>query len=397
MSGAGRLLHAGASFALVLAAAGAAAQPASVSGGDPIRCWWRTSSGSVAIGEPFTASLTCAVRADPTTDVVLDESRLAAAAIQLSPFEILDGSHPADLRTATHRFLQYHYTLRLISRDAIGRDIAFPDIQLSYRVHTRAAGDAVEGRDRTYVLPGQQVRVLSLVPLGTDDIRDGAEASFAQVESLRFRARAFELAALALAALSLIVAAPAVLRLVRGRSQVEADVPRGPRPSDVLAAVSRSLARVAEQKAGGWTADLVARALVAGRLTSGVALDRPVSRQPYVQGRDVPAERLLVGRRWLRRVEETVSSATTETDLGAAIQLLPLTTPAPRRQALEDLRAALAVFTSTLYGASFEPDASALDEALTAVRQSTDRERREHRWPRSWWPASDRPKAGSRG
>lgn len=391
-----RRLRDAVSFALVLAwSPGVAAQPAPPADGDPIRCWWRTSAGAVAIGEPFTASLTCALRADPAADVVLDESRLSAAAIQLAPFEILDGSHPADLRTSTHRFLQYHYTLRVISRDAVGRDIAFPDIQLGYRVQTRAGGDAVEGRDRTYVLPGQQVRVLSLVPIGTDDIRDGADESFTQVERLRFRARAFELTALALAALGLIVAAPAVLRLVRGSSRAAADRERGPSPTDVLAAVSRHLTEIARQKAGGWTADLVARALVAGRLTAAVALDRPVSQQPHPRGRAVPAERLLVGQRWPRRAETTVSSATTPSDLGAAIDSLPLTTPAERRQGLEDLHAALAVLTSALYGAPFDPDGPALDGAFAAVRQSHKQARRAHGWPRSWWPA-DRRHAGSR-
>jgi hypothetical protein len=371
-------------LATALAGAGAAVAGAQQEDAtEPIRCWWRTSAGAVAVGEPFAASITCAVRADEAIDVVLDESRLPAAVIQLAPFEILDGSHPADLRTATHRFLQYHYTLRVISRDAIDRDIAFPDIHLSYRVQTRAGGDTVDGRDRTYVLPGQSVRLLSLVPIAADDIRDSADQSFARVEALRFRARALELTALALVALGLIVAGPAVLRLVRRPLPHEHLRPSGPHASHVLASVTRTLDEITRQKAGGWTPELVARALAAARLTAAITLGRGVSRRPHVHGRDVPLERLLVRRGLFRRTETTVATPVTPADLDRALAALPLTAPAERRQGLEDLRAALAAFSTAVYGPTFEPDDAALDEALAAAQRSTTRARQAHRWLRS--------------
>ena len=53
---------------------------------DPIRCWWRTSQGAVSIGEPFDATLTCAARDQVATRTVADETRLAAAVIQLTTF-----------------------------------------------------------------------------------------------------------------------------------------------------------------------------------------------------------------------------------------------------------------------------------------------------------------------
>ena len=41
---------------------------------DPIRCWWRTSTGAVHIGEQFDVSLTCAVLETEAVSVVVDES-----------------------------------------------------------------------------------------------------------------------------------------------------------------------------------------------------------------------------------------------------------------------------------------------------------------------------------
>ena len=109
---------------------------------DPIRCWWRTSAGAVVIGESFQATLTCAAREQESVRTVPDESRLSAATIQLSPFEILGGSHPPDVRRGSRRFFQYDYQLRIISRDAIGQDVNVPSVTVSYRVHSRVGAAA---------------------------------------------------------------------------------------------------------------------------------------------------------------------------------------------------------------------------------------------------------------
>src|SRR5262245_16172667 len=82
---------------------------------DPIRCWWRTSTGAVHVGEPFSLVLTCAVIENESTRVVPEERQLDPIATQLPPFETLGGSHPADLRSGARRFFQYQYTLRLMS------------------------------------------------------------------------------------------------------------------------------------------------------------------------------------------------------------------------------------------------------------------------------------------
>ena len=61
---------------------------------DPIRCWTRTSAGAVRIGEPFAYMLTCAVIETEAVQVVADESRLGITVVQMTPFEVVGGTHP---------------------------------------------------------------------------------------------------------------------------------------------------------------------------------------------------------------------------------------------------------------------------------------------------------------
>ena len=353
-----------------------------------LRCWWRTSVGAVAVGEPFEATITCAARDGNSVRVVPDESRLQPTAIQLAPFDVLDGSHPADLRTATHRFFQYRYTLRIIGADVIGRDAKFPDIQVHYRVHDRVAGDAVEGRDRVYLLPGQPVRVLSLVPLEAEDIRDSSNADFGTITGLRFRARALRLTSILLAALGLLVLTSALLRLVRRRAPAPERTESPVLPRAVLGQALVELTEVRRQSANGWTTDLVARAASAARIAAAIGLGRTMAHHKHVRGTLVPAGSLLCTRGWLRREDFVVSSSVTPGEVGQRTQQLP-TRLAARRNALERLQRSLVTQTRALYAASSDLDGSALDDAVTEALAATQSLRRAHAWPSGWF--------GSRG
>src|SRR5436853_2896106 len=156
---------------LLLVAAGshAAAQDVST---DPLQCWWRTSAGGVRVGEAFSVVLTCAVLETDAATVVVDQSRLEPSVVQFAPFEVLGGSHGVDLRTAERRFFQYEYRLRLIAETMFGKDAALPETKISYRVQSKVGKNtAIQGRDLTYLLPPQSVKVLSLVPADAADIR----------------------------------------------------------------------------------------------------------------------------------------------------------------------------------------------------------------------------------
>ena len=350
---------------LTLAAAPAAAQT------DPIRCWWRTSEGAVALGEPFAASLTCAARDQNDVRTVPDESRLGAAVLQLAPFEVVGGSHPSDLRSPTHRFFQYHYSLRIIDPDAIGQDAKFPELQIAYRVDAFVNGEWVEGRGRGYVVPAGSVRVLSLVPVDATDIRDSDGASFARVETLRFRARALEIAAFALVALGLFIGGPAASALVRRTRPSSVDAQGAVAHRVVLRTAHAELARVEQEARAGWTSDLVSRGLAALRIAGAALLARPVAQHP--NGSGAPSEgRLLASVGLLRRRSVQISSALTPLEMQAAVTALPATATATRRQVVEDLHHALHVFTAALYGTA-DFDAATLDRSLASARSAAER------------------------
>src|SRR6478735_611120 len=156
-----------------LAVAGAASASAQTVQTDPLQCWWRTSAGAVRVGEPFTVVLTCAVLETDAATVVVDQSRLEPSAVQFAPFEVLGGSHGADLRSDQRRFFQYEYRLRLIADGVFGKDVALPETKISYRVQSKVGQKtSLQGRDQTYMMPAQSMRVLSLVPADAADIRD---------------------------------------------------------------------------------------------------------------------------------------------------------------------------------------------------------------------------------
>jgi hypothetical protein len=336
---------------------------------DPIRCWWRTTTGAVAIGERFDAALTCAVREQETTRTVPDETRLAAAVVQLAPFEVLGGSHPADLRSPTHRFFQYEYSLRIINRDVVGRDATFPDLQIPYRVHTLSNGEWIAGRDRVYVIPAHAVRVLSLVPVDATDIRDTGSAGFATIDALRFRARVFDIAGYALLLLGVIVATPALVSLARRRRVAgETDRREVPRRA-LLRAVEAELSTITRESGGGWSADLVARALSALRLAAAIAVGRAVAWRPLHP--DGAAAGLVVSRGLWRKHAVEVSSAITATDLLSWRAARAAALSAEKVSALDELIAGIQALSTAAYREQFHTDG--LDEVFATARRAAAR------------------------
>ena len=59
-----------------------------------------------------------------------------------------------------------------------GKDVALPETKISYRVQSKVGQKtSLQGRDQTYMLPAQSMRVLSLVPADATDIRDTSSAT----------------------------------------------------------------------------------------------------------------------------------------------------------------------------------------------------------------------------
>ena len=356
---------------------------------DPIRCWWRTSTGAVRTGAPFSLDLTCAVLENEAVQVVPDESRLGGNVIQMAPFEVVDSSHPSDLYSGQRRFFQYHYSLRIISPDAIGKDVHIPDLAIQYRVNSRLAGNAaLQGRDLVYLLPPQTIRVLSMVPADADDVRDASGEAFGGAESLENRARVLEVVALTLVALGSFMVLLTLVRLARGARRTK---PVGERVmtsrrlvrlvADELSAVQRDAERL------GWDGARIERALAAARVAAAIAMDRRVS-QSVADSNAEPGEGRLVAHgvrgRGHRRTSWVSSSITAE-DLAREITRSGSSGDPTTRQTLERLQGALATFGRSHYGQDPAVDRRDLDAALEDAAEAARRLRARHTWLREYF------------
>jgi hypothetical protein len=266
---------------------------------EPITCWWRTTTSAVRTGEPFGLTLTCSVVETESTKIVPDQSRLDAAVVQLPPFEVLGGSHPGDLKTPGKRFFQYDYRLRVISEGTFGADVMIPPLEISYRVESKvSSGDSVQGRDQTYTLPRAAIRVISLVPDETTDIREAPASLFTEIESRMSRANLFQTLAAVLFTLAGVVVILALLTLVRSRSSKTTVARALLSDRAILKAVSNELADVQRESRGGWSPELAGRALAALRIAATYAIGRKVGQRPIANGATALDGQLRIGGRF---------------------------------------------------------------------------------------------------
>ena len=376
------LLPGGQHFSAAAAVAAAAQEPGGI---DPIRCWWQSSAGAITIGESFDVVLTCAVIETESMQVVPDESRLGVASIQMAPFEILGGSHPEDAHRLQRRFFQYHYQLRLISADAIGRDVNVPALAIPYRVHTRVGpAAALEGRDLNYLMPTLPIKVLSLVPKEAIDIRDGSDASLGAVESLRFRSSLFQILAIALGAMAAVMVAIGLIPLARGARQ--AGVIESDRLPDraVASHAARALADAqAAAAVDGWTDEAVARALASLRVIAALAIRQPVSEKVLAATAPVPEGRLAVSHGRVRTRRASVSSPVTAADVAVFASKLDDSVSLMHRHHLAGLQSALTDLTAALYRQTPARDAATVNEAVRhALEVASNLQRERNAWGR---------------
>jgi hypothetical protein len=345
---------------------------------DPIRCWWRTSAGAVRIGEVFDVALTCAVLDNEAVQVVPDESRLGVAVAQMAPFEVVGGEHPPDLRSDGRRFFQYLYRVRIISPDAIGRDIPLPTLTIHYTINSRVAeSTSVQGRDLSYLLPNQVVRITSMVPSDAADIRDAGGADFGEVERFSFRASVLDviaLSAVALGALMVIIVIAGLARRVARRTPASEQTLA---PRALIGAAATELNAVQrERESGGWSPALTSRALAATRLAATCALGRNASQRLADSASGAGDGRLLTAK-GLRTKSRVVSGSATAHDMARAISSAK---DAGRTGMLEGFRDALGLFSSAQYGRTDAADQAALDRALSAAVSATAQVKAEHSW-----------------
>ena len=375
---------------MMMGASRVSAQP--TRSADPLQCWWRTSTGAIRIGEQFSIVLTCAVLETEAATVVVDQSRLEPSVVQFAPFEVLGGSHGADLRRDDRRFFQYEYRARLIAENQFGKDVSLPETKLSYHIQSNVGQKtALQGRDQSYILPPLSLRVLSLVPADATDIRDTPSVTFQDIDQRGFRANLLTVIGGVLFALAALLTLLALVRLLaRFRKPAEAST-RLLSDSAALRAAGRELAAVRRQREdGGWTPDLAGRALAALRVAGAYAVGRRASLMPAavqssaaspdgLQGAE-EAGRLIVRTGWPRARRVAVSGAITPQSVGRDRIRRTGTAGFTGSELYESLEQALAALTAAQYGRNGKLDDSALDQALDTGGQVLKRARLDQIW-----------------
>jgi hypothetical protein len=369
--------------------------PAQMISLDPVQCWWRTSTGSIRVGETFSVLLTCGVLETESATVVVDQSKLEPSVIQFPPFEVIGGSHGADLRTDQRRFFQYEYRLRLVAENLFGKDVALPETKISYRVQTHVGQKtSLEGRDQTYILPAQSIRLLSLVPGDAADIRDATGETFTDVDQRAFRANLFVVVGGVLFALAALVALIALVRAAARYRKPGTATDHLVADGRILRAVGSELAAVQRlREAGGWSPDLAGRALAAMRVAGTYALGQTASQTRTAASAEANEGQLMLWSGWPRGQRIAVSGSATAqlvsreiarhaTNGGNGAQrAFSLGGSAKwNGQLLEPLHQALADLSSAQYGRDGKFDESALDQAMTSGADIVRRLKRQQSW-----------------
>ena len=332
---------------------------------DALRCWRRLGQNTVYVGERFTMTVTCSAVETDRARTLVDEVALEPATIEVDPFEVIDGEHYEDIRTGPFRFFQYLYTLRVINETNFGEDVEIPALELSYRIERRVGTDpALVGRELTYILPAEPVRVLSLVPRDLVDIRELAPTTFGDAQARTFRANALTLAAALLGILALgMVALGAARIMLRRRGNAGPVEKRLPLSSIVGRAVDE-LASVRETiTQDEWSVESAGRALTALRIGASVALKGQVVQHVINAGKPVHDGELRLRQGVFRRKTVVVSSGLTAATLKdpTGVGEEP---PIAARKTIDALGQAIATFTAARYGRDGSLATAELTQAL---------------------------------
>jgi hypothetical protein len=286
-----------------------------------------------------------------------------------------------DIRDAPWRYIQYEYTVRLIAEGLFEKDINLPSVKLTYHIQSSEGGGST-GRDQAYQLPPMPMHIASLVPQKVTDIRDTTMNTFSDIESRRVRSTGeFVAAAIAFGFAVVLLG----LAAVRVASRYRVRTPASERKlglSAVLRGVLREASRVKSDAEGGWTPELVARALTVLRIGGAVALNRPVA-QAIVESPGVPHEGQLVLRRGLFKPRRAlVSNATTPGTIARALTSAHGRPLNARTEALlKELEESLAVLSVARYGREGRLDRTALDTAFENGVDAIKKLRVAKMWP----------------
>jgi hypothetical protein len=345
---------------------------------EPIRCWWKADRTAVRVGERFGLVLTCAViEAGPIT-VVPVLNQLEPGALSITPFEVVGGTRADDVVAPPWRYVQFDYTVRMLSDGFFGQDVTIPGITVTYNLQT-AGG--TQGRDQTYALPSLPMRILSLVPRSASDIRDASGQTFATIASRRFRSSLALVLAWVTFAFAAVLAVFALVRVAGHLRATKAEAARKLPVPSVLGGCLDALSEVASDASrAGWSPELARRAVAALRIAGAVALDRQVA-QDFAGPDAVEREgQVTVRRGWLRPQRVLLSASTTAKVITSQLGNNRHVRPGARAR-LESIAVALSVLSAASYGRTDAADPSALDAAVDTSRDVIRGLRTSARWP----------------
>ena len=344
-------------------------------GVEAFQCWRRIGKSAVHVGEQFDMMLTCSVVETDVARAVPDLAWFEPETLTVSPFEVLQGERFRDIVRTPRRFFQYRYSLRIIGEDYFGLDVELPALEVKYRIERSVEGRAfVEGRELTYVLPPESLRVLALVPASVTDIRELPIETFGDVETRLFRANATSIAAAAAAFFAVVVLLIAVVQARRewgGKA-----TPTDGQMSEWLVARTALGEMVAVQEMSqqkGWTIDLISRALTVLRVAGALAINAPLAQlSAGASPNESDSESRLRVHRWgIPWVGALVSSAVTPRRMDAALQSIRAQRP-NEVGLVESIRQVMVTFSAARYGFGFDVSSDALslqvDDAIRALQ-----------------------------
>jgi hypothetical protein len=344
---------------------------------DPIRCWWKADRTAVRVGERFGLVLTCSVIETGAITVVPALNQLEPGALSITPFEVVSGTRGEDVVVPPWRYVQFDYTVRLLSDGFFGQDLMIPALTVTYNL--QSAG-GTQGRDKTYVLPALPIRVLSLAPRSASDIRDASGQTFATIASRRFRSSlAFVLAWISFA-FAVVLAAFAVMSAVRHYRLRGPAAVRVLPASSVLGGCLNALRDVAgEATRAGWSPELARRAVAALRIAGALAIERPVAQSFADRDTSEREGQIAVRTGWFKPQRVLISAAVTSKAIAGHLENGRI--GAGARTRLESLADALSTLSVASYGRNGKPDAGSLDAAIESGRTAVQGLRTSARWP----------------
>jgi hypothetical protein len=285
---------------------------------DPITCWLRTSKDAIRVGEEFDLILTCRIIETYEEKVVPIFSALDSRAMTLAPFEVLSGERYPDVYDNYRRFFQFNYVARLISGDYFGQDAKVPSIEIRYFIRQQVTErETMDSQEYVYAMPEYPVRILSLVPIDANDIRDNSNITLdtARTHSLRSNILYY-------VSVIFFVAAGAFIVLFVRQGVIYY---RGDRPQKVkalsdwriLMGLTREIRKVrAQVQSKRWNNELVGKFLAISRVAMTIAVYQNVIQRVVSMGSKDLEGQLKLGKGLLwRRKKVLVSSSLTPEDL----------------------------------------------------------------------------------